>query len=113
MERPLSLTSRGVELPEVLKQVIEARAKRLERFYPRLIGCSVVVEGPGARHRNGGPYAVALDLRVPGADPLLVTRRKEPSLEAAIDAAFDAARRQLEELAALQRREAERRQLAQ
>lgn len=113
MERPLSLTSRGVELPAALRKVIELRAHRLERFYPRLIGCSVVVEGPGGRHRNGGPYSVALDLRVPGADPLLVTRRKEPSLEAAIDSAFDAARRQLEELAALQRREAEWRPLAQ
>lgn len=109
MERPLSLTTRGIELPEQVRQDIEARALRLERFYPRLIGCSVVVEGPGGRHRNGGPYAVALDLRVPGADPLLVTRRKETRLETAVDAAFDAARRQLEELASAQRRESERR----
>ena len=85
MERPISLTSRGVDLSEQLRTMIEERAQRLERFYPRLIGCSVVIEGPGHRHRNGGPYAVALDLRVPGADPLLVTRRKEPNLEAAID----------------------------
>jgi len=109
VERPISLTSRGVELSEQLRNVIEERALRLERFYPRLIGCSVVVEGPGSRHRNGGPYAVALDLRVPGADPLLVTRKKEARLETAIDAAFDAARRRLEEFAAAQRREAERR----
>jgi len=109
VERPLALTTRGIEIPERLRQEIEERAQRLERFYPRLIGCSVVVEGPGSRHRNGGPYAVVLDLRVPGADPLLVTRRKEARLETAIDSAFDAARRQLEELASAQRRESERR----
>jgi hypothetical protein len=48
---------------------------------------------------------VGLDLRVPGAEPLLVTRRKEARLESAIDAAFEAARRQLEELARAQRGE--------
>lgn len=109
MERPISLTSRGVDLSEQLRTMIEERAQRLERFYPRLIGCSVVIEGPGHRHRNGGPYAVALDLRVPGADPLLVTRKKETRIETAVDAAFDAARRQLEEFASAQRRESERR----
>jgi len=108
VERPLNLTTRGIDLPEELKLDLEARAARLERFYPRLIGCSIVVEGPGRKHRNGGPYAVGLDLRVPGAEPLLVTRRKEARLESAIDAAFEAARRQLEELARAQRGEKQR-----
>jgi cold shock CspA family protein len=103
MERPLTLTARGVDLPPGLEQEIRERVAALERFYPRLVGCEVRVEGPGRRHLSGGPYAVNLDLRVPGADPILVNRQGQERLERAVDDAFDVAVRRLEDLLRLQR----------
>jgi ribosome-associated translation inhibitor RaiA len=108
MERPLNLIARGVELPPELAQEIHERAARLERFYPRLVGCSVVVEGPGRHHRRGGPYDVRLDLRVPGAEPILVNRQHQEGLARAIDDVFDVATRRLEDLQRLQRAEVKR-----
>jgi len=103
MERPLNLIARGVELPRQVEEQIHARAAKLERFYPRLVGCSVIVEGPGRHHRRGGPYDVQLDLRVPGADPILISRQHQEELERAVDDAFDVATRRLEDLLRLQR----------
>lgn len=103
MERPLNLVTRGVTLAPQLERRIHRRIVKLERFYPRLVGCSVVVEGPGGRHLNGGPYDVRLDLRVPGADPILINRQSQEQLERAIDEAFDVATRRLQDLLRLQR----------
>jgi uncharacterized protein (DUF2267 family) len=103
MERPVTITARHLALPLDLEAEIRDRAAGLERFYPRLIGCSVLVEGPGRRHRTGGPYEVRLDLRVPGAEPLSITRQHGERLEPAIAEAFDAATRQLEDLIRIQR----------
>jgi len=103
MERPLNLVVRGAELPPALEESIHERVATLERFYPRLIGCSIRVEGPGAHHRRGGPYEVRLDLSVPGAEPILVNRQSHERLERAVDNAFDVAARRLEDLLRLQR----------
>lgn len=103
MERPLSLIVRGVELPPLLEEQIHERAAKLERFYPRLVGCSVIVEGPGRHHQRGGPFDVRLDLRVPGAEPILINRQHQEQLDRAIDDAFDVAARRLEDLLRLQR----------
>lgn len=103
MERPLQITTHHVTLPPKTESLIEDQAARLETFYDRLIGCIVKVEGPGEHHRNGGPYRVSIDLRVPGGEPLVVSRKQEEELDAAVRSAFEAARRQLEEFASRQR----------
>jgi cold shock CspA family protein/ribosome-associated translation inhibitor RaiA len=103
MERTLQLTARGVDLPPAIEREIRTRAAALERFYPRLVGCTVAIEGPGMRHQTGGPYEVRLDLRVPGAEPILVNRQRQERLQHAIDDAFDVATRRLEDLLRLQR----------
>jgi len=103
MEKPVNVSSRGVALSPGIEAEIRDRAAQLERFYPRLIGCSVVVEGPGSRHQRGGPYDVQLDLSVPGGEPILISRQHQERLERAIDDAFDVAVRRLEDLERLQR----------
>ncbi len=108
MERPVTITARHLELAPGLEAEIRRRVGGLERFYPRLIGCSVLVGGPGRHHRAGGPYEVRLDLRVPGAEPLLITRQHGERLEPAIADAFDAATRQLEDLIRIQRGDVKR-----
>jgi len=108
VEKNLTLVVRGLELPERLATEIDRRIAGLEHFYPRLIGCSVIIEGPGRHHRTGGPYAVQIELRVPGAEPLLVARQSQEAIERAIDDAFDVAGRRLEDFARVQRGKVER-----
>jgi CBS domain-containing protein/cold shock CspA family protein len=103
MQRTLNLTTRGIDLPDSMRALIEERARHLERFYPRLVGCSVLVLGPGRHHRTGGPFSVEIDLRTPGADPVVVTRQKAEDLQVGIRESFDAARRRLEDLSREQR----------
>ena len=108
MERTVHLSVRGVALPAAIEESIHERAAALERFFPRLVGCSVVVDGPGERHRSGGPYAVQLDLSVPGAEPILINRQRQETLDLAVNEVFDVATRRLEELARIQRGDVKR-----
>jgi ribosome-associated translation inhibitor RaiA/cold shock CspA family protein len=108
MEKPLSITTHHLDLPASAEAVIRERAARLEHYFPALVGCSVTVEGPGGHHRTGGPFSVHLDLRVPGGEPLIVNRQEDVDLQLAVVNAFDAARRQLEDFARLERRQIKR-----
>jgi ribosome-associated translation inhibitor RaiA len=103
MKKGTPIAARGVRVPQRLRQEIEKRIAELERFYPDLIGCSIRVEGPGRRHQTGGPFLVRIDLRVPGAEPIMVDRQHEERLDLAIGEAFDVATRRLEDFARIQR----------
>lgn len=103
MEKTLSITTHHLDLPAPVEAVIRERAGRLEHFFPSLVGCSVVVEGPGRHHRKGGPFNVRIDLRVPGGEPLVVSRKDGKDLKVAVHSAFEAAVRQLEDFARVQR----------
>jgi len=103
MEKRLTVSAREIDLPRWADETIRQRTARLERLYPRLVGCSVAVQGPGQRHRNGGLFSVQLELRVPNADPIVVSRQKAQDLQVAIREAFDAASRQIEDFARKQR----------
>jgi len=103
MKKGTPIAIRGACVPSRLRREIEKRIVALEHFYPDLIGCRVMVEGPGRRHRSGGPYVVRIELRVPDADPIVVDRQDEERLELAIGEAFDVASRRLEDFARIQR----------
>ena len=103
MEKPLTVTTHHLDLPAPVEAVIRERAGRLEHFFPSLVGCSVLVEGPGKHHRRGGPFNVQIDLRVPGGEPLVVSRQDGKDLRVAVRSAFEAAARQLEDFARVQR----------
>lgn len=98
------LTTRKIRLSPAMRALVAERTRKLERFYRRLTRCEVVVEGPGTRRRNGGPFDVRIVLTVPGAE-LTVSHKASEELEAGLREAFDAARRQLEDFARRQRGE--------
>jgi cold shock CspA family protein/ribosome-associated translation inhibitor RaiA len=108
MEKPLTITTHHLDLSAAAEAMIRERVLRLEHFYPELVGCSVIVEGPGRHHQQGGPFNVQLDLRVPGGEPLVVNRQNEEEVRIAVGRAFQAAGRQLEDFARLQRSEVKR-----
>lgn len=92
----------GITLTLEVENYIRERAARLDAFYDSILSCRVMIEGPVAHHRKGGPYDVKIDFDVPGS-VVAVTRQSADDLHVAIRKAFEAAQRQLEDYARRQR----------
>jgi cold shock CspA family protein len=101
MQLPLQITARDVSLSGAAEGNIRAKAADLDTYYDGIIGCRVVVEGPGRHHRKG-LFIVRIDLTVPGTDQV-VDRQADEDLYVAVRDAFDAARRRVEDYARRQR----------
>ena len=82
MTRPVQVTFRNVAASPALEQEIRARAAWLERFYPPLIGCRVLVEIPHRHRERGKPVHIRIDLSVPGED---IVVSHEPTLHATLE----------------------------
>lgn len=98
MEIPINISTRDVDLPPGMEDLIRRRVGKLERFFNDLVGCRVMVEAPGQRHQSGGPYQVRVEMSVPNKD-LVVSNQPAEDLRSAVDDAFDAAERQIKEYA--------------
>lgn len=101
MQIPPEISYRDFEPSEELKVRVEEEIERLERFYDRITSCRVVVEQPHRRRRSGNLFHVRIDVTVPGRE-LVVSRdpgddeaRRDPVV--AVEQAFAAIQRQLEE----------------
>src|SRR5438876_7386646 len=101
MER-LQIASRDAALTGEAEAAIRAEAARLDSLYPRLLACKVLVETPHRHLRDGALHNVRIDLTLPGGE-LVVKRQPEKELLTAVQRAFEAARRQLEDYAQVQR----------
>lgn len=103
MKLPVQIAVRNTEISADVRRAIHAHAAKLERFYDRIMGCRVLVEVP-QRHRIGTPiaYNVRIDLTVPGGE-LVIKRKPRRDVLTAIQDAFDAAGRRLQEYARRQR----------
>ena len=99
MQIPVQLTGKGVELTADQEAVVHSAVAGLERFFSRLVACRAVVSVPH-RRPAGAPVAwtMRLSLTVPGGE-LAITRKAKPSFREAVDDAFDAARRRLQDYA--------------
>jgi cold shock CspA family protein/ribosome-associated translation inhibitor RaiA len=103
MQVELQVSYHHVQPSEALNAVIQTKTAELERFFGRITGCHVFVERPGSHHRKGkgAHYRVRIELTVPGRilivgrDPLLTKPHEDPFL--AVNQAFHAARRQLQD----------------
>jgi ribosomal subunit interface protein len=101
MQNPLQIAFRNLERTPALDAAVREHAGKLERYYDRIIGCSVVVEERHKHHRHGNHFHVRVELTVPGAT--LVAGREPDEDHAYTDAyvairdAFGMMRRQLED----------------
>ena len=101
MQTALQITVRGMEHSDMLDQHIREKVEKLDRLYPRLMGCQVVTELED-RHKNQGKhFAVRVDLTAPGKE--IVVNRQHEDVYVALRNAFDAAKRKLEDYARIQR----------
>jgi ribosome-associated translation inhibitor RaiA len=104
MKLPLQIAARGVELGAETEALIRQYSEKLERYYERIMGIRVMVEVP--QRQMGEPiiHNVRLDITVPGGE-VVVKRQEHPELHTAIQRAFGAARRRLQDYARRQRGE--------
>ncbi len=104
MQLPAQITFHGMPHSAALEDAIRGRTARLERRYPQLISCRVVL-GHAARHKQQGKeFVVRLDIKLTGAEVAINRDHSEDAFVAVRDA-FDAARRQLEDHARRRRGE--------
>ncbi|GIW70768.1 MAG: raiA ribosome-associated inhibitor A [Planctomycetota bacterium] len=107
MQIPLEIAFRGVEPSPAIEQKIREKAAKLERFYDRITSCRVAVELPHQQHRKGNQYRVRIELTVPGREIVVARdpaeRDDHGNVYAAIQDAFDAVRRQLQDFVSARR----------
>lgn len=103
MKQALQITFRHMDSSPALEEEIRSRADKLETFYSPVIHCRVVVEASHHRHHQGNLYHARISVTVPGHE-VVVSRdpgqhNAHEDVYVAVGDAFDAADRQLEDLA--------------
>jgi len=105
MEEPLKIVYSNI-LPahkEALDSIIREHAVKLDKYFPKIVNCRIVVERPQGRHHVGDLYRTTITLTVPHKQ--IVVNRKHPrnhsheDMFVTVGHAFDDAARQLEEYA--------------
>jgi ribosomal subunit interface protein len=102
MKLPLQITVRGVEVGGATETLIRQYAEKLNRYYDRIMSMRVMVEVPQRQMGEPIVHNVHIDITVPGGE-VVVKRQAHPELHTAIQRAFEAARRRLQDYARRQR----------
>ena len=107
MQVPVQIRFHNMAASEAIETRVRERVARLERFSDGIISCRVTIEAPH-RQPHKSTLGITVDIGVRGRE--IVVKRELRHHEARDDAyqvigvAFDAAERQLEEHARMQRR---------
>jgi cold shock CspA family protein len=110
MKVPLEISFRGVAKTEDMESLIREKAAKLEEVCSYLSSCSIALESPQEHQEAGNPFRVRISMRVPPGHELVVKRESSrgdmhDELPTVVRDAFQAARRQLQELTERQRDE--------
>ncbi len=110
MKVPLEISFRGVRKTRDIENLIREKAAKLRQVCGYLSSCSVAVESPQEHQEAGNPFRVRINMRVPPGHELVVKRESSrgdmhDELPKVLRDAFQAARRQLQELTERQRGE--------
>jgi ribosome-associated translation inhibitor RaiA len=73
----LQVTFRNMKSSPRVEEWIREEASKLETFYSQIMGCRVAVERPHRHHLRGSPYHVRIDLTLPGGEVVI---KREASL---------------------------------
>jgi cold shock CspA family protein len=79
MKSQMQITFRNMKPSQQVEEWILGEVAKLETLYTQLIGCRVAVELPHRHHRRGSPFHIRIDLTVPGGE---IVVKREPSLNA-------------------------------
>lgn len=104
---PLKIVFRDVSpYEDAIEAEVRDWADKLEKRYPRIVSCRVMVEKPHKHHREGNLYKATVIVKVPQKQ--IVVSREHPlhlsheDIFLAVRQAFEEAARQLEEYALMQ-----------
>ncbi len=111
MQIELQITVRDMEHSDALDEHIRGKVGKLERIYPKLMGCRVVAELHDRHKSQGRHFAVRVGVTAPGRE-IVVNHQHAEDVYVALREAFDAVKRQLEEFARMQRGDAKRHRIA-
>jgi ribosomal subunit interface protein len=101
MQNELQVSFRHLEPSPFIASAIKKRARKLEKFFPRITSMRILVEPLQRRKKQGNLYHVRIDMTIPGKE-IIVQRdpgrnHAHEDIYVAIRDAFDSARRQLED----------------
>ena len=104
MQAPIEIAFQHCKPSEEIRAEVAKQAKRLEKFSDRITSCHVAIAGPQSRHRQGDAFKIDVRIALPEHRDVIVTRTRGDAPErgdlwSRIRQAFDAAVRQIEELA--------------
>ncbi len=133
MQVPPEISVKGFEMTGEVDTLLQNQIARLERVCDYITSIRVAIEKEQGRHQLGNPYRIRLDVRVPPNHEIVVKRqsvlhenlrntpepeaeleriskrslssRKDEPLPSAVRRSFDSARRQLEKLVEVQRKD--------
>ena len=106
MAFPITVTFREMAHSDDVEEHIRKKAAKLDRWAHGILNCSVALEVPHRHHQHGNQYRVRIVVTLP-RETVVVGHRACPETDrdhsyqdphAAIEAAFDEARRQLVEI---------------
>lgn len=101
------ITFRNMHPSEAVEAAVRDRVARLDRLFPNLTSCRVMIEEHHRHHQQGNLFHVRVDVTAPGHE--LVSGRESDANHAhediyvAVRDAFDAMDRQVENLAQVMR----------
>ena len=95
MQNELKITFQDMAHSAAVEARIREKAAKLEKLYPRLTGCHVVVSEPHRHQQRHRLLAVGITIGFPGGE-VAVTRDDNEDVYVLLRDAFDAAGRELE-----------------
>ena len=96
MQLPLQISTRDLTLSEPEERLVREAAGKLDQFWEHITSCRVMVEVPHRRGHTGRRYNVRIDVGAPGGD-IVIRRKPEESLMTAVQSAFQAAQRRVQD----------------
>jgi cold shock CspA family protein len=112
MQIPLQITFRHMEPSEAMRYLIRDEADKLEELFDRITSCHVTFDQPHRHKSQGNHFRVRIEVKVPGhdivvsRDPAEHAEHEDPQIT--VREAFDAARRQLQDVVQKLRQEVKR-----
>lgn len=98
MKLPLEISFQGMEPSAAVQERAREKAAKLAQFFGGIISCRVGIDLLHKHRHQGRPFGVRIDLTIPGQE-LVVDRVEDEDVHVALRDAFDAMRRQLEDVA--------------
>lgn len=96
MKQPLQIVFHGLEPSAAVEAAARDKAHKLDEFCPDIMACRVGIELMHKHRHQGRPYAVRIDVTVPGRG-LRADRVEHEDVYVALREAFDDMRRQIKD----------------